>query len=69
MEKFGQFFCQKCGGNMKHVYEFTDTEALIILAAVNFLQGEFEERDYIEDAEICKIIREKMIDVAKKQLH
>ena len=54
---------------MKRIYEFTDTEALIILAAVNFLQGEFEERDYIEDAEICKVIREKMIDVAKKQLH
>ena len=54
---------------MKRIYEFTDTEALIILAAVNFLQGEFEERDYIEDVEICKVIREKMIDVAKKQLH
>ena len=54
---------------MKRVYEFTDTEALIILVAVNFLQGELEERDYTEDAEICKAIREKMIDVAKKQLH
>ena len=54
---------------MKRIYEFTDTEALIVLAAVNFLQSEFEQRDYIEDAEICKAIREKMVDVAKRQLH